>query len=303
MATEQHNPVGIVLGAPRSGTSLVYRALCLHPDAAWISNWTRRTPTVPALAVLNRLAGVATRTRNRVWFGDDGGNAYVYSGARGAWERAFPQPTEGEPLFRAHGVPDEPSTQFAGTAQQQRSFAAALASVRRWSGGRVLVNKRIANNRRIPFLLGVDPRARFVEVVRDGRPVALSLRKVDWWPDSPIFWADTTPRAWEAAGRDPWELAARHWVEEVRELRAGTELIPPAQLLRIRFADLVASSDDVLHEVAAFLGLRPSSQWDTDLAHLRFPADDERWRTEDADVIGGITEWQADELDVQGFSR
>ncbi|MBV9253816.1 MAG: sulfotransferase, partial [Actinobacteria bacterium] len=33
-----------LVGAPRSGTSLLYKALCLHPDAAYISNWVNRFP-------------------------------------------------------------------------------------------------------------------------------------------------------------------------------------------------------------------------------------------------------------------
>ena len=31
-----------LVGAARSGTSLLYRALCLHPDVAYVSNYVRR---------------------------------------------------------------------------------------------------------------------------------------------------------------------------------------------------------------------------------------------------------------------
>ena len=48
------SPVFLV-GAARSGTSLVYKALCLHPDVAYISNWVARYPKAPRLAALNRL--------------------------------------------------------------------------------------------------------------------------------------------------------------------------------------------------------------------------------------------------------
>ena len=31
-----------LLGAPRSGTSLLYKCLALNPGAAWVSNWVER---------------------------------------------------------------------------------------------------------------------------------------------------------------------------------------------------------------------------------------------------------------------
>ena len=43
-----------LVGVPRSGTTLLYKLLCLHPDAAYISNWMRTAPAVPALALANR---------------------------------------------------------------------------------------------------------------------------------------------------------------------------------------------------------------------------------------------------------
>src|SRR5436305_4693409 len=92
-----------LVGAPRSGTSLVYKALCLHPEVAYISNWVRRAPAVPQLAVLNRAAAHLPEQRLRAWFGG-GDNAYVYGRRRPLWERAFPMPVEGEPLYARAGV-------------------------------------------------------------------------------------------------------------------------------------------------------------------------------------------------------
>ncbi|MBV8236084.1 MAG: sulfotransferase, partial [Acidimicrobiia bacterium] len=198
-----------VVGAPRSGTSLVYKALCLHPDAAYISNWVRRVPAVPQLAVLNRAATLLPDLRRKAWFGD-GGNAYVYGKRRPLWQRAFPMPVEGEPLYTRAGVGDG----MNGGVHLDR-LRASFAAVRRAGGGTTLVNKRVANNRRIPLLLTAFPDARFVEIVRDGRAVALSLANVDWWPDSVAWWCGMTPRQWEAGGGDPWALCARAWVEEL----------------------------------------------------------------------------------------
>src|SRR6266576_161164 len=70
-------PATFIIGPARSGTSLLYKALCLHPDAAFISNWLARCPSVAALAALNRFARGSSARARRHWFWDDA-NAYVY---------------------------------------------------------------------------------------------------------------------------------------------------------------------------------------------------------------------------------
>ena len=217
MANPDAPPLFIV-GAPRSGTSLVYRLLALHPQASWVNNYLRRAPAMPVLSALNRVARATPKLRASVWFGSDGDNAYRYGGARSVLERLYPQPTEGEPLFAHHGVPEA----WGGeqVTERQRGLVPALSRVARWSGGPTLVSKRIGHNRRIDLLHELDPAARFLSVTRDGRAVAHSLLKVDWWPQMQIWWFDDRlPADWAAEGRDPLELCARHWVREVETMR------------------------------------------------------------------------------------
>ncbi len=258
-----------IVGAPRSGTSVLYRSLALHPEAAWISNYVRRAPFLPELGVLNRIATRAPRTRSRVWFGEAGDNAYRYSGARSVLERVFPQPVEGEPVFAHRNIPeaDTASAPDPGQLRLRRD----LARLRRATGARVLVSKRIGHNRRIGLLAAIEPGSRFVVVTRDGRAVAQSLRRVDWWYDGPVWWYGKTPRDWEAEGRDPLELCARHWVKEIEAIDAGLAGLPDDRVLRIRYEDLVREPHEVLSAVADFAGLGASSQWEAALADLSFP--------------------------------
>jgi hypothetical protein len=60
-----------LVGVPRSGTTLLYKLLCLHPDVAYISNWMRTAPAVPILALANRLTPRFADTRRTLWFGAD----------------------------------------------------------------------------------------------------------------------------------------------------------------------------------------------------------------------------------------
>jgi hypothetical protein len=287
-----------LVGAPRSGTSLLYKTLCLHPDASYISNWVRRAPAVPQLAVLNRATTLAPDVRLRVWFGG-GDNAYVYGRRRPIWERAFPMPVEGEPLYARAGI--SPTANGANGADLAR-LRASFKAVRRAGGGSTFVNKRVANNHRIPLLLDAFPDARFVEIVRDGRAVVASLSSVDWWPDSVVTWCGKTPRQWEAEGGDPWELCARTWVEEVRATEHGLAKVPERQRLSISYEQLVRNPHATLGGVAVFAGLDPDATGGDWLAGVHFPDRNEAWRTRlDAAALATIEAIEGDELRRHGY--
>ena len=91
-------------------------------------------------------------------------------------QRLFPMPVEGEPVFARSGIPPSSRPGRSGS-RRTRAAGRRLGRIRGASGGRVVVNKRIANLYRIPFLARAFPSARFVALVRDGRAVALSLSK------------------------------------------------------------------------------------------------------------------------------
>jgi len=290
-------PPLFLLGAARSGTSLLYKCLCLHPDAAWVSNWVRRYPAAPRLGVLNRLPARFPKARTAVWFGG-GGNAYVYGTPRRLAERVFPMPVEGEPFFNRHGVAPPGGDDTDGPS----TLAAAVASVTRASGGRVFVSKRIAHNWRVPRLVASFPSARFVELVRDGRAVAYSLSRVDWWESSELVWLPGTPADWHRQGMDPWELCARNWVAELDAIAGGLGQVEPPRRLRIAYEDFVSAPTDVLDEVAGFAGLPPSAEWHRRLATLSFPDRNETWRARlEPAVVRRIETFQDSHLREHGY--
>jgi hypothetical protein len=296
-------PPVFLVGPARAGTSLLYKLLALHPEAAWISNWLARVPDVPALAAFNRLPARAPHARRRVWFGEDGANAYVYGRRRELRDRLFPMPHEGEPVYARCGIAETADPVHAGTPRQAAALRDAVAAVRAASGAPVFVNKRIANNRRIPLLLRAFPDARFISLVRDGRAVALSLSKVNWWPDSTVWWYGGTPRQWETQGGDPWELCARNWVEELRAVRDGLAVVPSGQVLSLSYEAFLDAPVETLQHLADFSGLVPSRSWDRSVRSLGFPDRNEAWRTRlDDETVGTITHVQIDELRKHGYA-
>ncbi len=291
-----------ILGPARSGTSLLYKALCLHSDAAYLSNYLRRLPRVPQLAVLDRLPRALPEARRAVWFGSDYSNAYVFGAKRSLLRRAFPEPMEAEPVYGACGFPEYPWEKPAPLEVRRARLRRTFDLVRRASGAGTLVDKRINNNWRIPLLAETLPDARFVATVRDGRAVASSLSRVDWWEDSVAFWYGGTPRDWAAEGRDPWEMCARNWVEEVRAIEEGLAAVPAEQVLRINYENVVSAPVESLRSIADFAGLRNDERWLGELTRLRFPDKNEAWRRQlSPDAIATIEGVQREELAGHGY--
>jgi hypothetical protein len=85
-------------------------------------------------------------------------------------------------------------------------------------------------------LLAVWPDARFVVLVRDGRDVALSLKRMPFGPNN----------AW---------AAAQWWARGIRAGRRAYEAHPD-RVLVVRYEDVVARPSEELARVCAFLGLR-----------------------------------------------
>jgi hypothetical protein len=298
-ARREMGDVVFVVGPARSGTTLLYKALCLHPDVAYVSNWVARSGIVP-LAALNRLARRSRRARDRAWF-DDGSNAYVYASRRPLRRRLFPAPVEGEPVYTRAGVA-RPGGPEPRRVDPRVALPAAFRSIASWGGGAVFVSKRIANNVRIPQLLEIFPGARFVCLSRDGRAVAASLARVDWWADSFVWWYGDTPRSWARDGGDPIEMCARNWVEEVRAIDEGLAQVPDDRILRVRFEDLATDPGDHVGAVASFLGLTDDERWRRRVSELVSGDRVDSWRDRlDGNEIETINAVQQVELEAAGY--
>lgn len=255
--------------------------MALHPDAAWLSNWVQRFPEAPQLAGLNRLARMLPARRAQVWFGREGDNAYVYGARRRLRDRLFPMPAEAETFYGSCGFPHDVDPMLSAHRPDVERLRRGFETISRWDGGRNVLTKRIANNRRIQLLAEAFPDARFIEIVRDGRAVAVSLSSVDWWEASRVWWYGGTPSQWRAEGGDPWELCARNWVEEVRAVRQGLAQVRPARVLSLRYEDLVRAPASVVQEALSFCHFDPAAaEWQRSLSQVRFPNQNERWRSQ-----------------------
>jgi hypothetical protein len=289
-----------ILGPARSGTTLLYKVLCLHPQVAFISNWRSRFARLPAVASFNRVARRMPARERQAWFGG-GSNAYVYGNSRRFSDRFFPTPVEGEPVYTRAGIP-RPGGPQPADVDPEVALPAAFDTIRSLGSGSVLVSKRIANNLRVPLLHRIFPDARFVVLIRDGRAVADSLARVDWWENSFVWWYGGTPARFRAEGGDPWEMCARNWVEEIEAIEEGLRSIPDEQLLRLRYEDLVMEPVHTFERIATFAGLPDDAAWRRSLATLPIRDQNEGWRTRlEPAVVEKVTSIQWQELERYGY--
>lgn len=265
--------VAFLVGAGRSGTTLLYKLLCLHPQVAYISNYENRLAWFP-----DGLAARAVAHRGdaklRAWFGR-GGNAYFID--RPWLKKVFPTPHEGESVYAACGVPLSPPPGEVPDTRTARRLRERFARIRRRSRARVLLSKRTANNRRIRYLAAVFPEARFVHLVRDGREVAQSLSAVEWWDGHRVWWDGRTAREIEREGTPRLAICARNWVRELEELRSQLADVPARNVLELRYEDILRDPVAQLAEVGRFLGLEVSPAYLATIADLGLKPTTARW--------------------------
>jgi hypothetical protein len=246
-----------LVGAGRSGSTLLYKMLCLHPDVAYISNYDTRLPAALS-GWATRCFGADTERKRSAWF-NGAGNAYVVN--RPLVKRLFPMPVEGEQIYQRCDMPLHPAEDYQPDQKTIRCMRKQFAALCRRKNGRLLVSKRTANNRRIAALSRIFPDAKFVNLVRDGRDVAYSLSQVEWWAEHTVWWDGRTAVEMEQSGLQRLFVCAKNWVMDTLEVSAGLNALQSENVITIRYEDMIADPGNVLSGVCSFLGLAPSDAY------------------------------------------
>jgi len=289
------NPV-FICGAGRSGTTLLYRLLCMNEQVGFVSNydaqflWTK----LPNLFFQHYPPNVELRLKS--WFDRDG-NAYF---ADRPWiKKMVPTPKEGEGLYTHCGLSLKscerlPSVEVKDKLRQ--TFEGLQAS----KGTPVLLSKRTANNRRIPCLAEAFPEAKFIHMIRDGRSVAHSLERVKWWPDHALWWHDyQTPRQLVERGGSHLALAAKDWVKGNRAISKGLTDISRAQVLEIRYEELLKNPHATTRLLFKFMGVPMTSGFKKALKKLDLSEREENW----SNSWDQVQQYVVDEIQSEDLTR
>ena len=245
--TKIEKPIFMV-GCARGGTSLVYRLLATHPQAAWFSNWTSRLPSQTWLAILSRLADPFPVTLRNI--------------------TGWPSPEiEAHQIYKRCGIHElhererRPITSRDVPAESSAQFRDIICRHLKWQGKPRFVHKNVNNSYRIAYLHEVFPDARFIHVVRDGRAVAMSLLNAWFWGSYTLWWCGKRPGEIEAEGVDPLVICGSFWRRTVRAVTAAAADLPPDQFMQVRYEDFVAAPEKWISQIFDFCELQPNSRF------------------------------------------
>lgn len=265
--------VAFLVGAGRSGTTLLQKLLCLHPGVAYISNYEQRCGWLPD-GLACGMAAQRIDDKLAAWF-DQGGNAYFIR--RPLLKRLMPTPHEGEFVFQHCGMPLFPPPDYAPAANTTDCLRRRFERFRQRAGATIFLSKRTANNRRIGALAQIFPAARYLHLVRDGREVTQSLADVEWWDGHPLWWDGRKPPELESAGMPRLQVCARNWVRELQEIRHALAAVDARRQLELRFEELLRDPVTHLERLTGFLGLDFPAAYHAAIDSLQLRPGRSRW--------------------------
>lgn len=146
-----------VVGPAQSGSRLLYRLLCLHPEVAYVSNLEGRFPWLP-VAVTGRLRPHRYSSKLQQWFGSRP-DAPVDPGIRRLLGRMIPIPADAEVLCGRNRAGGEPLD-----ARAVAKLRGRLARLRGATRASILAIRVEAASRRLPVVDALFPQARYLSV-------------------------------------------------------------------------------------------------------------------------------------------
>lgn len=248
MTDSMNNPLFFV-GAPRSGTTIVFEAITRHPDLGWISNYCSKFPSAPYLGVLNRVF------QGRLGAKDQGQSVQILN-------RYRPAPTEAYPVwdrlsginfsrsFLRSQVPSD--TAIRDTHKYVDRLLSASATNR--------LTAKFTGPPRISYLSKLFKNALFVEVQRNPLAVISSILKSRFWgPNGGLedtWWEDAlTPeemRTWSYYDKNPVALVALQYRAIMAATIAESEY---ENITTVRYAQFVEDPAGVVNHILDFAGL------------------------------------------------
>ncbi|WP_018656572.1 sulfotransferase family protein [Actinomadura flavalba] len=214
MTLPTHRPI-IVLGCPRSGTTLLQQMLHCHARIALPSETRLVQPAY----------------RHRLGFGDLAvpGNRQAFASwlverKRAKFEALAPLET-GDAVA---AIAAAPPTVGSALAAVFRAYARAHGKAR-WG------DKRPGYFRQVPTLLRLFPDAQFVHLIRDGRDAVASLRSMPWY-EGDLY------------------TAALTWREAIDTGERMARRLGPGTYHQMRYEELTAEPERALRALCAFLG-------------------------------------------------
>jgi len=264
----QINKPVFIIGAGRSGSTLLHEMMSRHPNAAWMSAFCRHFPSRPEMnrlfmhlvdwPVLGSFLTKTIHPREYYEFWD-------------FWCRGFSTPCRD--LFTDDVSP------------VNRKVCDALSEILTSKRNRLLI--KLTGWPRTGFLKEIFPGARFIHILRDGRSVSCSMLRQSWWwgwrgPEN-WRWGQLTQsqyQLWESYNKSFIVLAAIEWMILMDRFDKAAADLEDDHYKLIRYEDLCANTPDIMKDVADFCELEWTRQFSEHVNRFSLRSANDKWKTE-----------------------
>jgi hypothetical protein len=233
-----------IIGAGRSGSSILHELLGYHPEVGWMSHLCDAHPLQPER---NRRALEAMRLP-------------LVGGTLRRWYEPHECYRFFDVAYPGFSAPMRDLGRGDVTDRAASSIRDRLAAVTTSRRDHLVV--KITGWPRIGFLAELFPEARFIHLVRDGRAVANSLLQVPWWHGwkGPENWRfgplpDPYLEEWLRLDRSFVALAAIEWKLIMDAVSSARTEVRPEQVMDVRYEELCAAPQATMTRILSHAGL------------------------------------------------
>ncbi len=250
--TRISKPPVIILGFPRSGTTLLHNLMAHDPDLGYCSNYQAAIPfcLIGGERLKRRLAARVPENRgiDNVAADLDLPQEEVFALAMHSHRSSahgFTFPSLMPELHRKYVLMDAPEAEVRAW---RKGYLQVIRKATYMHGGKRVVQKATPNLARIPVIMDMFPGALYIHIVRNPYELYPSYIHLISTLTRNYGMQDITPRELE-------DGAVRMYQRIMRKYLAERHLIPADRFIEIRFEDLREDPLGILERVYRHLGL------------------------------------------------
>lgn len=294
------SPPILFVGAPRSGTTVIFEHFSLHPDLAWVSNYSKLFPRLASVNLIRRLFdnSLINVRGQKNQFNDVS-----------IINKLLPRPDESYPFWNAFackGFDRAFLLDRTATPTERSQLRRALSAVLKYQA-RAHVTAKLTGPGRIKYLNSVWPDVQVVHVIRDGFDVIKSLLNEDFWKDqngydTPWWEGGLDPdelKKWEASGKDPAELAALQWRTIIETTRSEARECMGDRYIELKYEDFLADSVGEIQKIYSRFGL-DNAKATPKLLEKRNKSHQNTWTPEE---VKRLQRWMSPAYEDLGYLR
>ena len=243
-----NKPIFIV-GSGRSGTTVFYNHLSLHPEVCWFSNYSDRFLNIKLIPLTHRLLDllfIGTRLKEGIV----------------AKRKFLIKPVEAERIYDHYcGFKRSPkTTENDFNLDTEKRFKDLIKKHLLLTGEKRFLTKQTSNTQRLRLINKMFDDAYYIHIIRDGRAVANSILNVSWRRETDIWWAGEKSYELEKKSRQTIKLCGLRWKNNVKEILNNKYLFKN-RYIEVRYEDFVSDVKGTMEKVTDFCELSNSEEF------------------------------------------